>query len=44
MTTFYNFALEIETSWARQVAKASLETWNTNDVILYAWFIHSRKK
>ena len=44
MTTSYNFALEIETSWARKIAKASLATWNTNDVVVYTWFIHSRIK
>ena len=28
MTTFYNFALEIETSRAKKYVKASLENWN----------------
>ena len=36
MTTFYNFALKIETSWAKKVVKAILENWNaTNDDIVY---------
>ena len=28
MTTFYNFALKIETSWAKKVVKPILELWN----------------
>ena len=44
MTTLYNFALELETSWAKKVAKPILETWNVNNVVLYVWFIHSRIK
>ena len=36
MTTFYNFALEIETSWVKKVVKPISETWNiANDVIAY---------
>ena len=42
MTIFYNFALEIETGWAKKIVKHILETWNAaNDVIVYVWFIHS---
>ena len=42
MTTFYNFALKIETNWAKKVVKPILETWHAvNDVIVYVWFIHS---
>ena len=42
MTTFYNFTLKIETSWAEKVGKAILETRNAvNDVIVYVSFIHS---
>ena len=44
MTTFYNFTLKIETSWAKKVVKSILETWNVNDVIAYVWFIHFRVK
>ena len=44
MTVFYDFALKIETSWAKKVVKASLETWNINDVIVYVWFIYSQIK
>ena len=40
MTTFYNFTLKIETSWAKKVVKSILETWNVNDVIVYVWFIY----
>ena len=41
MTTFFNFALKMETSWANRVAKPILETWNApNDVIVYVWFIN----
>ena len=28
MTTFYNFTLKIESSWAKKVIKSILETWN----------------
>ena len=41
VTTLYNFAIKIETSWAKRVRKSILETWNANDVIVYVWFIHS---
>ena len=27
MTTLYDFALKIETSWAKKHVKSSLETW-----------------
>ena len=40
MTTFYNFALKVETSWAKKVVKSILETSNVNDVIVYVWFIY----
>ena len=42
ITIFYNFALKIETSWAKKVVKPILETWNAvNDVTVYVWFIRS---
>ena len=41
MTTFYNFALKIETSIAKRVVKPISETRNFNDVIVYVWFIYS---
>ena len=44
MTTFYDFALKIETSWAKMDVKPSLETWNVNDVIVYVWYIYSQIK
>ena len=44
MDTFYNFTLKIETSWAKKAVKSILETWNVNDVIVYAWFIYFWKK
>ena len=44
MNTFYNFTLKIETSWAKKVLKPILETWNTNDIIVYVWFIFSQIK
>ena len=44
MTTFYNFTLKIETSWAKKVVKSILETWNVNDVIVYVWFIYFQTK
>ena len=43
MTTFYDFALKIETSWAKMDIKPSLETWNVN-VIVYVWYIYSQIK
>ena len=39
MTTFYNFALKIETRSAKKVVKPILEAWNDNDIIVYVWFI-----
>ena len=44
MTTFHDFALKIETSWAKKDVKPSLETWNVNDVIVYVWYIYSQIK
>ena len=42
ITIFYNFALKLETSWAKKVVKPILETWNAvNDVTVYVWFICS---
>ena len=41
VTTFYNFALKIETSWAKRVVKPILESWNAANVIAYVSFIHS---
>ena len=41
MTTFYYYALKIETSWAKMDVKPSLETWNANDIIVYVWYIYS---
>ena len=43
MTTFYDFTLKIETSWAQKVVKSILETWNVNDAIVYVWFIKKLK-
>ena len=36
MTTSHNFALKIETSWAKKVAKSNLETRNVNDVYSFS--------
>ena len=44
MTTFYNFTLKKETSWAKKVIKSILETWNINDVIAYVWFTYFQIK
>ena len=44
MTTFYNFTLKIDTSWAIKVVQSILETWNVNDVIVYVCFIYFRIK
>ena len=41
MSALYNFAFQIETSWAKKVVKLILETWNAANVIVYVWFIHS---
>ena len=40
MTTLPNFTFKIETSWAKNVVKSILETWNANDLIVYVWFIY----
>ena len=44
MTTFYDFALKIETSWAKMDVKPDLETWRVNDAIVYVWYIYSQIK
>ena len=44
MTTFYNFTVEIENSWAKRVLKPILEIWNADDVIVHVWFIYFRIK
>ena len=41
MTAFYNFAVKTETSWAKNVVKPILETWNVTNVVVYVYFIHS---
>ena len=33
MTTFYNFALKIETSWAKTFVIPILETWNAPNML-----------
>ena len=43
ITTFYNFTLKIETSWARKVVKFVFETWNINEIIVYVWFVKNQK-
>ena len=43
-TTFYDFALKIETSWVNNYVKPSLGTWNVNDVIVCIWYIYSQIK
>ena len=43
MITFYDFALKIETNWAKMDVKPSLETWNVN-VIVYVCYIYSQFK
>ena len=35
MTTFYNFTIKIEISWAKRVVKSILENWNFSDVVVY---------
>ena len=40
MTTIYNFALKMETSLAKSVVKAILETKNANNFIVYIFFIY----
>ena len=44
MTTFYDFALKIETSWAKKGVKPSLETWSVNDVIVCVYIYSQIKK
>ena len=44
MTTFYDFALKTETSWAKKGVNPSLETWNVNDVIVCAYIYSQIKK
>ena len=44
MTTFYDFALKIKTSWAKKAVKPTLETWNVNNVIVYVCYIYSQIK
>ena len=39
--SFNNFSLKVETTWAGSVVKPISETRNSNDVIMFAWFIHS---
>ena len=40
-TTFYNFALKIETRGAKKVVEPISEIWNaTNYAVVYVWFIH----
>ena len=42
MTTFYNFALKTETSYAKNVVKPILKSWYAaNDVFVYVWLINS---
>ena len=42
MTTFYNFDIKIESSWAKKAVKPILKTWNAaSDVIVFVWFIES---
>ena len=40
MTTFNNFTLTIENSWAKKVVKSILQDWNVNDVMVYIWFTY----
>lgn len=42
MTTFYNFAVKIETSWGKRVVKPILKTRNPN-IIMYNYFIYSQR-
>ena len=39
MTTFYNFTLKIENSYAKIVVNYILGTWNVIDVIVYVWLV-----
>ena len=43
MTTFYDFALKIKTSWAKKDVKSNLETWNVDDVVC-VWYLYSQIK
>ena len=43
-TTFYDFALKMETRWVKKDVKPSLKTWNANDVIVHVWYIYSQIK
>ena len=38
MTTFYNFALKVEISWAKKVVRPILETWNTSIIVYVCMF------
>ena len=40
MTTIYNFVRTLETSLAKRVVKAILETKNANNFIVYICFIY----
>ena len=44
MTTFYDFALKIEASWAKKDVKPNLETWNVNYLVVYVWYVYSQIK
>ena len=44
MTTFYNFNLKIETSWAKMVVKSILETWNVNELLCMFDLFPDKKK
>ena len=44
MTTLCDFALRIETSWAKKSINLSLETWNVNDVIVCVYTYSQIKK
>ena len=45
MTTFYNFALKIETSWAKKVVKSILETEMSMILLcMFVLFISGWKK
>ena len=44
MTTFYDFGLNIGTTWAKEDVKSSLETWNVSYVIVFVWYIYSQIK
>ena len=44
MTIFQNFALKIETGWAKKVVQPFFETRNVNYVCMNVLFINSRIK